>query len=248
MVAEGIRPLREASIDVGLGGFFGLCSPVLRTSSPSSMVASHAACCAAYEDKGGLSIRVHSEKMHDVASPEDGVEGALLEHQSEAWVKQASALSAEVVDVMTDMGMGPCEACVPGREVIIEVFAPVLQIMPELQELCGESSVVPSLELGSLESLVVTSAPSPPSSGPCQSLATLSSEAGVLAPNSETLFGKELCDLLVRLETASPGYGMKIASILVGNASEDVIKKVEMSLRIKKKNGVITWKVSASLD
>jgi hypothetical protein len=93
MVAEVIHPLREASIDVGLGGFFGLCSPVLRTSSPSSMVASHAACCAAYEDKGGLSIRVHSEKMHDVASPEDGVEGALLEHQSEAWVDQASALS-----------------------------------------------------------------------------------------------------------------------------------------------------------
>jgi hypothetical protein len=210
------------------------------------MVMSLAACRAAYEDKGGLSIRVHSEKMHVVASPEDGVEGALLEHQSEAWVEQASASSAEVVDVMTDMGMGPCEACVPRREVITEVVAPVLQIMPELQELCGESSVVPPLELGSLESLVVTSAPSPPPSGPCQSIATLSSEAAVLASNSEALFGKELCDLLVRLEAASPGYGMEIASVLTGNASEDVIKKMEKSLRIKRKNRVLTWKFSAS--
>jgi hypothetical protein len=50
----------------------------------------------AYEDMGGLSIRVHSEKMHIVASPEDGVEGALLEHQSEAWVEQASASSSKV--------------------------------------------------------------------------------------------------------------------------------------------------------
>jgi hypothetical protein len=210
------------------------------------MAASLAACRAAYEDKGDLSVGVHSEKMHTVASTEDGVEGTLLEHQSEAWVEQASASSSEVVDVMTDMGMGPCEACVPGREVITEVVAPVLQIMPELQELSRESSVVPPLELGSLESLVVTSTPSPPPPGPCQSLATLSSEAGVLAPNSEALFGKELCDLLVRLETASPEYGMEIASVLAGNASEDVIKKVEKSLRNKRKKRVVTWKFSAS--
>jgi hypothetical protein len=83
-------------------------------------------------------------------------------------------------------------------------------------------------------------------SGPCQSLATLSSEAGVLTPNSEALFGKELCDLLVRLETACPRYEMEIASVLTGNASEDVIKKVKKSLRIKRKNRVITWKLSAS--
>jgi hypothetical protein len=68
----------------------------------------------------------------------------------------------------------------------------------------------------------------------------------VLASNSEALFGKELCDLLVRLEAASPGYGMEIASVLTGNASEDVIKKVEKSLRIKRKNRVVTWKFSAS--
>jgi hypothetical protein len=50
---------------------------------------------------------------------------------------------------------------------------------------------------------------------------------GVLAPNSEALFGKELCDLLVNLDTASLGYGMKIACVLAGKAFEDMIKKVE---------------------
>jgi hypothetical protein len=63
IVAEAIRPLREASIDVGFGGYFGPCSPVLRISSPSSMAASIAASRAACEDKGGLSIGVRSEKM-----------------------------------------------------------------------------------------------------------------------------------------------------------------------------------------
>jgi hypothetical protein len=65
MVAEAIRPLCEASDDVRLGGFFGPCSPMLRTSSSSLMVTSIAACRAAYEDKGG-------------AFPKDGVEGALV--------------------------------------------------------------------------------------------------------------------------------------------------------------------------
>jgi hypothetical protein len=33
------------------------------------------------------------------------------------------------------------------------------------------------------------------------------------------------------LEVASPGYGKKIACILAGKASEDMIKKVEKSLK-----------------
>jgi hypothetical protein len=60
-------------------------------------------------------------------------------------------------------------------------------------------------------------------------------EIGVLAPNSETLFAKKLSDLLVSLETASPGYGMEIACVLAGKASEYMIKKVEKSLRSKKR-------------
>jgi hypothetical protein len=43
----------------------------------------------------------------------------------------------------------------------------------------------------------------------------------VLVPNSEALFSKELSDLLVSLEAASPGYGMEIASVLTGKASDD---------------------------
>lgn len=135
MVAEAIRPLREASIDVGLGAFFGPCSPVLRSSSSSLMVASIVACHAAYEDKGDLSIPV-PEKMQNFALPEDDVEGTLV----------ASASSSEVVDVVTGTSMGPHD----GSAVITDVVAPVLQIMPELQEQCGESSVVLPMEQGSI--------------------------------------------------------------------------------------------------
>jgi hypothetical protein len=48
---------------------------------------------------------------------------------------------------------------------------------------------------------------------------------GVLGPNYEALFGKELFDLLVSLEAASSGYGMDIAYVLTGKASEDIIKR-----------------------
>jgi hypothetical protein len=97
------------------------------------------------------------------------------------------------------------------------------------------------MELRSLEGLVVATTPSPPPSEPCQLfahvdsggldvLATLSSmaighvvslsdkiaEASVLALNSEDLFSKELSDLLVSLEAASPRYRMEIASVLAG--------------------------------
>jgi hypothetical protein len=53
---------------------------------------------------------------------------------------------------------------------------------------------------------------------------------GVLAPNSEALYGKEVCDLLVSLEAVNPGYGKEIACVLAGNASDDLIRKVEKSL------------------
>jgi hypothetical protein len=113
--------------------------------------------------------------------------------------------------------------------------------MPELRELCGESSVVLPVELRSFEASVVAMTPSPPPLRPCQAPAIVDS-GGVLAPNSEALFGKELCDLLVSLEAASPGYGMKIACVLAGKASEDIIKKVEKSLRSKRKKRVYSWK------
>jgi hypothetical protein len=73
-------------------------------------------------------------------------------------------------------------------------------------------------------------------------------EAGVLVPNSEAHFAKELSDLLVSLEAASPGYGMEIACVLAGKAFEDIIKKVEKSLRSKRKKRIISWKFPRPLD
>jgi hypothetical protein len=61
-------------------------------------------------------------------------------------------------------------------------------------------------------------------------------KAGVLAPNSEALFGKEICNLLVSLEAASPGYGKELACVLSRKASKELIKKDgEVSLGHQKK-------------
>jgi hypothetical protein len=46
---------------------------------------------------------------------------------------------------------------------------------------------------------------------------------------------------------ASPGYGMEIACVL-GKASQDIIKKVEKSLRRKSKKRVVSWKLPRLLD
>jgi hypothetical protein len=73
-------------------------------------------------------------------------------------------------------------------------------------------------------------------------------ETGVLAPNSEALFVKELSDLLVSLEAASPGYSIEIACVLAWKAFADMIKRVEKSLRSKRKKRVISWKLSRLLD
>jgi hypothetical protein len=65
-------------------------------------------------------------------------------------------------------------------------------------------------------------------------------EAGVLAPNSEALFAKELSDLLVSLEAASPGYGIEITCVLARKASEDMIKKGrEIAQKQKKEKGCL---------
>jgi hypothetical protein len=115
-------------------------------------------------------------------------------------------------------------------EDIGEFLAPVLQITPELQELCGDSSVVFPSVLCSFGTLEVSTTPSLPHSKPCQSLVSLDRGA-VLDPSSEALFAKELCGLLASLEAASSGYGKEIACVLAGKASEDMIKRVKKSLR-----------------
>jgi hypothetical protein len=100
-----------------------------------------------------------------------------------------------------------------------------MQITPELHELCEENSVEFPLELGSVEALVVASVPSP-SQKPASKVS-----GEVLAHSSETLFGTELSGLLTSLEVVSPGYGKDISCVLAGEASEDMIRKVEKSLR-----------------
>jgi hypothetical protein len=77
------------------------------------------------------------------------------------------------------------------------------------------------LEQGSFEAL----APS------LLSLAAFVVSGGVFAHSSESLFAKELCDLLTSLDTASLGYGKDIACVLEGKTSKEIIRKVEKSLR-----------------
>jgi hypothetical protein len=111
------------------------------------------------------------------------------------------------------------------RDDMDGILAPVMQITPELSELCEDFSVELPLELGSYEILAVASAPSSPQ----KPTSMVSGE--VMAHSSEALFGTELCGLLASLEAASPGYGKDIACVLAGKASEDLIKKVEKSFR-----------------
>jgi hypothetical protein len=101
------------------------------------------------------------------------------------------------------------------------IFDPMLHITPEFHELCEESSKVPPSEVDSFEALVTL---------PLQSSASLVSGA-VLARSSDALFAKELYGLLTTLEAVSPRYGKNIACVLVGQASENLIKKVENSLK-----------------
>jgi hypothetical protein len=108
-----------------------------------------------------------------------------------------------------------------------EVIAPLMLIMPELQEMCGK--LVPPLsmehlEVDSLGSLAVPSMP--PSSELSQSLANV---------DLEVIFAKELCDLLGTLETAIPGSSKDIVCLMSGKDTDDKTKKVKEYLKRKKK-------------
>jgi hypothetical protein len=108
------------------------------------------------------------------------------------------------------------------REGMDEMLDPMLHITPEYHELCEASSDVLPLELGSFEALA-TLPPQSPTSLVSGTVVELSSDA---------LFAKELCGLLASLEAVSPGYGKDIECVLAGRASEDLIMKVENSLKM----------------
>jgi hypothetical protein len=58
------------------------------------------------------------------------------------------------------------------------------------------------MDLGSFESLAVAMSPSPPLLELCEP-PTFVDSGGVLAPNSQAIYEKELCDLLVSLEAVT---------------------------------------------
>jgi hypothetical protein len=105
-------------------------------------------------------------------------------------------------------------------DAIAAVFTPVLQIMPDLQDILGSSALPVSMEhmevdsastLCSLGSSDVIPAPHPP----------------LPALNQDALFAKELCDVLSSLEAAIPGCGRAIACILTGTTIKRKSKKVD---------------------
>jgi hypothetical protein len=107
--------------------------------------------------------------------------------------------------------------------------APVMLIMPEQQEICGEPSPQSMVHLKE-DSTGTFVASTPPIVEPSQSL-DMANEEGVLAPNSEDLFGRELCSLLVSLEAVSYGSSKKIAHLLTEKSATGKIKKVKEYLR-----------------
>ena len=161
-----------------------------------------------------------------------------------------------------------------GGEVIVEVVAPILHIMPELTVLCEEStpplSVAIPKEMGLLGALAVPTTPSPPplESSQTDFVVCAGLDASVtrspvtvghvvppggdvvgtntLAPCSDALFAKELCSLLSSLEAASPGSGKVVACILTEKFNKDKIKKVEKSLKSKNKKSDALGKASAA--
>jgi hypothetical protein len=132
---------------------------------------------------------------------------------------------------------------------IDDVVAPVLQVIPDLQELCANPSlpllvervkVDSSVIFCSPEGLDVTSTSIPPSS----------------ALNLDALFANELCGVLSSLEAAVPGCGRAIACLLTGSTIKSKSKKAsdcprtgirkEKSLKGKGKKGEAIGKAPAA--
>jgi hypothetical protein len=120
-------------------------------------------------------------------------------------------------------------------EAIATVVAPVVQIMPELRELCTSPTLPLSVEHKKVDSPMTLSSPE--------------QSDGVSAPippsmldNPDALFAKELCDILSSLEAAIPGCGRAVACLLTGTpikgkskvgVSPRTGKRKEKSLRRK---------------
>jgi hypothetical protein len=80
------------------------------------MVASIAACHAAYEDREAYLSEWASRRSRTMLYCVDDVKGALVEDPCEAWIDQTRAPLKELVHVMTDMGMNPCDVFFRGNQ------------------------------------------------------------------------------------------------------------------------------------
>jgi hypothetical protein len=125
----------------------------------------------------------------------------------EGGAKLYGCFSPRVGDFLSLFTLSPVPSTVEG-EAISVVMAPVVQIMPELRELCTSPSLPLSVEhkvdspttLSSPEQSDEVSTPIPPS----------------MPDNPDALFATELCDILNSLEAAILGYGRAIACLLRG--------------------------------
>jgi hypothetical protein len=138
-------------------------------------------------------------------------------------------------------------------EDIDVIVAPVMHIMPELQELCGEASpshlstVELGLQVDSLGAPTMAPTAAPVDLGQSLDIVDLGGKlSDAAAPSSEALFAKELLNLLMRLEVAIPGSSKEIASLLSEKATMDKLKKVKEYLRSKSKINVAVRKAPAA--
>jgi hypothetical protein len=107
------------------------------------------------------------------------------------------------------------------REDFVDVLAPVLQIMPELQELCEEPTSPMSVVHPKVDSFETLTSPLKPS----QPLAFMKMGGLDVASVPQAFFAKKLCDLIASLEAASLGSGKTIGCLLRANASRGKKKK-----------------------
>jgi hypothetical protein len=120
----------------------------------------------------------------------------------------------------------------------VDVLAPVLEIMPELQEIC-ENPTSPMSEVHSKVDLVETST-SPLK--PNQPLAFMKMGGLDIAYVPEAIFAKRLCDLIA---SASLGSGKTIGCFLRGNAPRGKNKKAKPSILKKKSFQMKSKKIDA---
>jgi hypothetical protein len=127
----------------------------------------------------------------------------------------------------------------------IDVIMPVIQIMPDLQELCEGLSPPLSMVHLQVDSLVTSEVASTPPLVEASCCGDKVIESSALAPNSDALFARELGDLLARLEAASPGSSKEIARLLEDKSSRGKIQKVKEYLKSRSRKSGATRNKSA---